>query len=97
MQTFSDYCEAWSWLLSAFATTERGGRLFGKEEKYPGAVRSGGSTDKKRSMRGGCRLLSCMFTVVCKGFAWVCGRMVTVFDELHDYFRKELCSHGYLI
>ena len=42
-----------------------------------------------------CRLLGCMFTVVCKGFAWVCVRMVTVFDELHDYFRKELCSHGY--
>ena len=72
-----------------------GGRLFGKEEKYPGAARRGGGrTGKKRSLRGGCRLLGCMFTVVCKGCAWVCVRMVTVFDELHDYFRSVLDPHG---
>ena len=79
-----------------FCDNRPGGRLFGKEEKYPGAVRRGGGrTDKKRSMWGGCRLLSGMFTVVCTGFAWVCVRMVTVFDEMYDYFRKELCSYGY--
>ena len=27
-------------------------------------------------------------------FDWLC---VTAFDELHDYFRTVMCSHGYFV
>ena len=77
---------------------QSGGQVVRQRGKVArGCKKGGGGTDKKRNIRGGCRLLGCMCTVVRKGFAWVCVRMVTVLDELHDYFRKELCSHGYFI
>ena len=58
----------------------------GQVARQRGKVRrgGGGGTDKKRSMRGGCGLFGCMFTVVSKDFAWARVCMVTVFDELHD-------------
>ena len=75
---------------------QTGGQVVRQRGKVSrGSKKGGGRTDKKRSMRGGCRLLSGMFTVVCTGFSWVCVRMVTVFDEMYDYFRKELRSYGY--
>ena len=85
-----------------------GGRLFGKEEKYPGAARKG-ACGEAVGYWAACLLL---FARVLHGyvFAWLlfltscmiifgrsCVRMVIVFDELHDYVRKELCSHGYFI
>ena len=56
---------------------QSGGQVVRQRGKVArGCKKGGGGTDKKRNIRGGCRLLGCMCTVVRKGFAWVCVRVL---------------------